>query len=81
MRIFPRIGVVLLVQGAVLALPPAEPGALRFDFGPGPVARYLESLTGVDPRHDPVVLPPLVTVIGRRPPDGGPRDLGREPSQ
>ena len=34
--------------------------------GPGPVARYLESLTGVDPGDDPVVLPPLVTVVGRR---------------
>jgi ubiquinone/menaquinone biosynthesis C-methylase UbiE len=34
--------------------------------GPGPVARYLETLTGVDPGEDPVVLPPLVTVIGRR---------------
>ena len=34
--------------------------------GPGPVTRYLESLTGVDPGDDPVVLPPLVTVIGRR---------------
>jgi SAM-dependent methyltransferase len=34
--------------------------------GPGPVARYLETLTGVDPGDDPVVLPPLVTVIGRR---------------
>ena len=34
--------------------------------GPGPVARYLESLTGVDPGDDPVVLPPLVTVLGRR---------------
>jgi len=38
--------------------------------GPGPVARYLESLTGVDPHDDPVVLPPLVTVIGRRHPEG-----------
>jgi SAM-dependent methyltransferase len=38
--------------------------------GPGPVARYLESLTGVDPGDDPVVLPPLVTVIGRRRSDG-----------
>jgi SAM-dependent methyltransferase len=38
--------------------------------GPGPVAHYLESLTGVDPENDPVVLPPLVTVIGRRRPDG-----------
>lgn len=35
--------------------------------GPGPVARYLETLTGVDPGEDPVVLPPLVTVIGQRP--------------
>jgi SAM-dependent methyltransferase len=35
--------------------------------GPGPVAAYLESLTGVDPEDDPVVLPPLVTVVGRRP--------------
>jgi hypothetical protein len=38
--------------------------------GPGPVARYLESLTGVDPGNDPVVLPPLVTVIGRRHAEG-----------
>lgn len=37
--------------------------------GPGPVARYLESLTGVDPEDEPVVLPPLVTVVGRRPRD------------
>jgi SAM-dependent methyltransferase len=36
--------------------------------GPGPVAQYLESLTGVDPGDEPVVLPPLVTVIGRRHP-------------
>ena len=34
--------------------------------GHGPVSRYLETLTGVDPGEDPVVLPPLVTVIGRR---------------
>ena len=34
--------------------------------GPGPVTEYLASLTGVDPGDDPVVLPPLVTVIGRR---------------
>jgi SAM-dependent methyltransferase len=44
--------------------------------GPGPVARYLESLTGVDPEDDPVVLPPLVTVIGRRS-----DDQGAEPNQ
>lgn len=35
--------------------------------GPGPVADYLESLTGVHPGDDPVVLPPLVTVVGRAP--------------
>jgi ubiquinone/menaquinone biosynthesis C-methylase UbiE len=35
--------------------------------GPGAVAEYLESLTGVDPGEDPVVLPPLVTVVGRVP--------------
>jgi len=37
--------------------------------GPGPVANYLEDLTGVDPGDDPVVLPPLVTVLARRPAD------------
>lgn len=35
--------------------------------GPGPVADYLASLTEVDPGDDPIVLPPLVTVLGRRP--------------
>ena len=35
--------------------------------GPGPVAEYLHGLTGVDPGDDPVVLPPLVTVVGRKP--------------
>lgn len=35
--------------------------------GPGPVSAYLESLTGVDPGDDPVILPPLVTVLGRAP--------------
>ena len=34
--------------------------------GPGPVADYLTALTEVDPGDDPVVLPPLVTVIARR---------------
>jgi hypothetical protein len=33
--------------------------------GPGVVADYLGDLTGVSPGHDPIVLPPLVTVIGR----------------
>ncbi|MCL4434788.1 MAG: methyltransferase domain-containing protein [Actinobacteria bacterium] len=35
--------------------------------GEGPVARYLERLTGVDPGNDPVILPPLVTAVGRVP--------------
>jgi SAM-dependent methyltransferase len=35
--------------------------------GPGRVAEYLASLTGVHPGDDPVVLPPLVTVVARRP--------------
>ena len=35
--------------------------------GPGPVADYLASLTEVDPGDDPIVLPTLVTVVGRRP--------------
>jgi SAM-dependent methyltransferase len=34
--------------------------------GPGPVHDYMASLTGVDPGDDPVVLPPLVTVVARR---------------
>ena len=34
--------------------------------GPGPVTGYLSSLTDVDPGDDPVVLPPLVTVLARR---------------
>ena len=33
--------------------------------GPGPVTAYLAASTGVDPGEDPVVLPPLVTVLGR----------------
>jgi SAM-dependent methyltransferase len=35
--------------------------------GPGPVADYLVTLTGCDPGDDPVVLPPLVTVVARVP--------------
>jgi SAM-dependent methyltransferase len=33
--------------------------------GPGPVADYLSAMTGVDPGDDPVILPPLVTVVAR----------------
>lgn len=35
--------------------------------GPGAVADYLEALTEVAPGDDPIVLPPLVTVLARRP--------------
>jgi SAM-dependent methyltransferase len=35
--------------------------------GPGPLADYLAELTGVDPGDASVVLPPLVTVLARRP--------------
>jgi SAM-dependent methyltransferase len=35
--------------------------------GPGPVSDYLGDLTGVPPGDDAIVLPPLVTVIGRVP--------------
>jgi SAM-dependent methyltransferase len=35
--------------------------------GPGPVADYLEAMTDVDPGSDPVILPPLVTVVARKP--------------
>lgn len=35
--------------------------------GPGAVHDYLAALTGVDPGDDAVVLPPLVTVVARRP--------------
>lgn len=34
--------------------------------GPGPVAEYLEALTETDPGDDPVMLPPLVTIVARR---------------
>jgi SAM-dependent methyltransferase len=34
--------------------------------GPGPVHDYLSSLTDVSAEDDPIVLPPLVTVIGRK---------------
>ena len=35
--------------------------------GPGPVADYVQLLTEVDPGDDPVVLPPLVTVVAQLP--------------
>jgi hypothetical protein len=38
--------------------------------GPGPVADYLEAMTEVSPGDEPVILPPLVTVVARRPSSG-----------
>jgi SAM-dependent methyltransferase len=38
--------------------------------GPGPVTDYLALLTDVDPGEEPVLLPPLVTVVSRRPVGG-----------
>jgi SAM-dependent methyltransferase len=67
----PDIGALLpsLIAGSGLEVVDAWAEAPA-GVGPGPVARYLESLTGVDPGDDPVVLPPLVTVIGRRRAEG-----------
>ena len=63
----PDIGALLpaLVRNASLEVVDAWAEAPA-GVGPGAVSQYLESLTGVDPGDDPVVLPPLVTVIGRR---------------
>jgi SAM-dependent methyltransferase len=63
----PDVGALLpaLVRDAGLDLVDAWAEAPA-GAGPGPVASYLASLTGVDPGDDPVLLPPLVTVIGRR---------------
>ncbi len=64
----PDVGAVLpaLALGAGLELVDAWAEA-QAGAGPGPVAAYVEQLSGVDPGTDPVVLPPLVTVIGRVP--------------
>lgn len=63
----PDVGALLpaLVRDASLEVVDAWAEAPA-GVGPGPVSDYLGSLTGVDPGDDPVVLPPLVTVIGRR---------------
>lgn len=34
--------------------------------GPGPVADYLHAMTDVDPGDEPVILPPLVTIVARK---------------
>jgi len=64
----PDVGAVLpaLARDAGLELVDAWAEAPA-GAGPGPVASYLEELTGVDPGDEPIVLPPLVTVVGRRP--------------
>ncbi len=69
----PDVGALLpaLVRDAGLEIVDAWAEASS-GAGPGPVAEYLASLTGVDPGDDPVVLPPLVTVVGRVPGDGPP---------
>jgi len=63
----PDLGAVLpaLVGRAELELVDAWAEAPA-GAGPGPVTDYLASLTDVDPGDDPVVLPPLVTVLARR---------------
>ncbi|MEO6121837.1 MAG: methyltransferase domain-containing protein [Acidimicrobiales bacterium] len=65
----PDVGALLpsLARGAGLEIVDAWAEAPA-GAGPGPVADYLAALTEVDPGDDPVVLPPLVTVVARRPP-------------
>ncbi|HVC13575.1 MAG TPA: methyltransferase domain-containing protein [Acidimicrobiales bacterium] len=63
----PDVGALLpaLVRRAGLVLVDAWAEAPAAS-GPGPVASYLAELTEVDPGDDPIVLPPLVTVLARR---------------
>src|SRR6059058_3291515 len=63
----PDVGAELpaLVPKPGPAIVDAWPGS-QAGAGSGPVREYLASLTGVDPGDDPVVLPPLVTVVARR---------------
>jgi len=71
----PDIGALLpaLVRDAGLDIVDAWAEAPA-GVGPGPVTEYLGSLTEVDPGDEAVVLPPLVTVLGRVPqPSGGDR--------
>jgi len=65
----PDVGAILpaLAREAGLDLVDAWAEA-QAGAGPGPVADYLEDLTGVSPGDGPVVLPPLVTVVARKPP-------------
>lgn len=63
----PDVGAILpaLVRDAGLEVVDAWAES-QAGAGPGGVADYLEALTGVSPGDDPVVLPPLVTVVARR---------------
>lgn len=62
----PDVGALLpgLVRSAGLDIVDAWAEAPA-GVGPGPVADYLGDLTGVSPGDDSIVLPPLVTVVGR----------------
>jgi SAM-dependent methyltransferase len=64
----PDVGALLpaLVQEAGLEVVDAWAES-QAGAGDGPVREYLATLTEVDPGDDPVVLPPLVTVVARRP--------------
>ena len=64
----PDVGAVLagLVRDASLELVDAWAEAPAW-AGPGAVSEYLEAMTDVDPGWEPVLLPPLVTVVARRP--------------
>ncbi|MGI8794492.1 MAG: class I SAM-dependent methyltransferase [Acidimicrobiales bacterium] len=64
----PDVGAILpaLVRDAGLEVVDAWAES-QAGAGPGAVADYLEALTDVSPGDDPVVLPPLVTVVARRP--------------
>ncbi len=63
----PDVGALLpaLIRDAGLELVDAWAEAPA-GLGSSPAGAYLAALTDVDPGDDPVVLPPLVTVIGRR---------------
>jgi SAM-dependent methyltransferase len=64
----PDVGAVLpsLVRDAGLELVDAWAEAPAW-AGPSPVADYLAALTETDPGDGPIILPPLVTVVARRP--------------
>ncbi|MBW3669818.1 MAG: hypothetical protein KY443_11470, partial [Actinobacteria bacterium] len=64
----PDVGAVLpaLVRDAGLDVVDAWAEAPA-GVGDGPVRDYLTLLTDVDAGDDPIVLPPLVTVVARRP--------------